>query len=79
MSRAMLDVAFGQVVETTAKKVDNLGFRRQGSVLRIARQRNAGVIEFQKSTKNTSEKILFTVNLAVICGALLEPDQPSLE
>jgi len=79
MSRAVLDAAFGQVVETTAKNVDKLGFRRQGSILRVIRQGNAGIIEFQKSTKNTSEKILFTVNLAVICGALLEPDQPSLE
>lgn len=79
MSRAVLDAAFGQVVETTAKKVDKLGFQRQGSILRIVRQGNAGIIEFQKSTKNTSDKILFTVNLAVIYGALLEPDQSSLE
>jgi hypothetical protein len=79
MSRAVLDAAFGQVVETTAKKVDKLGFQRQGSIWRIVRQGNAGIIEFQKSTKNTSDKILFTVNLAVIYGALLEPDQSSLE
>jgi hypothetical protein len=79
ISRAVLDAAFGQVVGTTAKKVDELGFHRQGSILRIVRQGNAGIIEFQKSTKNTSDKILFTVNLAVISGALLEPDQPSLE
>lgn len=79
MSRAVLDAAFKQVVETTTKKVDKLGFHRQGLILRVVRQGNAGVIEFQKSTKNTCEKILFTVNLAVICGALLEPDQRSLE
>lgn len=79
MSCAVFDAAFGQVVETTAKKVDKLGFHRQGSILRIVRQGNTGIIEFQKSTKNTSGKILFTVNLAVICGELLEPDQPSLE
>jgi hypothetical protein len=79
VSGAVLDAAFGQVVETTAKKVDKLGFQRQGSIWRIVRQGNAGIIEFQKSTKNTSDKILFTVNLAVIYGALLEPDQSSLE
>ena len=79
MSRAVLDAAFGQVVETTAKNVDKLGFHRRGSILRIVTQGNAGIIEFQKSTKNTNNKIFFTVNLAVICGALLEPDQPSLE
>jgi hypothetical protein len=72
-------VAFGKVVGTTAEKVDKLGFHRQGSILRVVRQDNAGIIEFQKSTKSTGDQILFTVNLAVICGALLEPDQPSLE
>ena len=79
MPRAVLDTALGQVVEITAKKVEKLGFRRQGSILRILKQGNAGIIEFQKSTSNNSNRIFFTVNLAVICGVLLEPDQPSLE
>jgi hypothetical protein len=78
MSRAVLDADFRQVVEKTAEKVHKLGFRRQGSILRIVGECNAGIIEFQKSTSNTSSKILFTVNLAVVCGALLEPYQHSL-
>lgn len=79
MSRGILDAAFRQMVETTSKKVNGLGFHRQGSILRVVRHNSAGIIEFQKSTKSSGDKILFTVNLAVICGALLEPDQPSLE
>jgi hypothetical protein len=79
MPRAELDVAFSKVLVETAKKVDKLGFGRQGSILRVIRHGNAGLIEFQKSTKSSRDKIIFTVNLAVICGALLEPGQPSLE
>jgi hypothetical protein len=79
MSRATLDEAFGLVIEETAKKVAQLGFRRRGSILRVVSQGNAGLIDFQKSTMSSAERILFTINLAVVCGALLEPDRNSVE
>jgi hypothetical protein len=79
MARAALDEAFGRIVEMTAAKVAQLGFARRGTVLRTLSQGNSGIIEFQKSIKNSGDKLLFTVNLAVIYGELLEPDQPTLE
>src|SRR5260370_32449488 len=79
MARAALDEAFGRIVEMAAAKVAQLGFSRRGTVLRTLSQGNSGIIEFQKSIKNSRDKLLFTVNLAVICGESLEPDQPTLE
>ena len=79
MPRAALDEALDLVIDETAKKICGLGFRRRGSLLRAVSQGNAGLVEFQKSTKSSADHILFTVNLAVVCGALLEPEQSSLE
>jgi hypothetical protein len=79
MSRAALNEALDLVVDETARKVAALGFRRRGPILRAMGQVNAGLIEFQKSTKNSADHIFFTVNLAVAYGALLDPDQLSLE
>src|SRR5258708_32341659 len=79
MAREALDEAFGQIIEVAAAKVAQLGFSRRGVVLRTLSQGNSGISEFQKSLKNSRDKLLFTINLAVICGELLEPDQPTLE
>jgi len=63
MGRMVLDQAFGRVIEATAAKVAQLGFTRRGAILRTLSQGNSGIIEFQRSTKNSSDKLLFTVNL----------------
>ncbi len=68
MSRAALDGAFNLVLEETAKRVAALGFRRQGALLRAVNEGNAGLIEFQKSTKSSADHILFTVNLGIVWG-----------
>jgi hypothetical protein len=78
MSSAVLDKAFRHIVEESEKAVAALGFRRQGVTLKILRLENVGLIEFQKSAKSSDEQILFTINLAIICGRLLEEGQ-SLE
>src|SRR5450755_529492 len=79
MARAALDEAFSRIIEITAAKVAQFGFVRRGAILRTLNLGNSGIIEFQKSTKNSRDKLLFTVNLAVVCGELLEPYQPALE
>lgn len=79
MAHAVLDQAFGQVIETTANMVVPWGFARRSAILRILSHGNSGIIEFQKSTKSSGGKLLFTINLAVVCGELLGPDQPGLE
>ena len=79
MARAVLDEIFNRIVTATADKVKTLGFVRRGALLRVVKDGNAGVIEFQKSSKSSSEVILFTVNLVVICGSLLDPEHGSVE
>ncbi len=67
MGRSILDAEFSQIVEATAKKIENLGLHQRGSMLRVVRQSNAEFIEFQEGTKSSNDKILFTMNPAVIC------------
>lgn len=71
---ASLDLAFSKVVGFTAHRLLQFGFKKSGSVFRLISGDNAALIEFQKSRHNTSQKLSFTVNVAVVCGLLLDPD-----
>ncbi len=79
MGRAILDQKFNDLVAASGNAVAGSGFVRQRFVLRMLSEGNAGVIEFQKSSKSSAGAILLTVNVGVICGALLEPWQPVVE
>ncbi len=70
--------AFDQVVKTVAERLHPLGFSRRGAALRIMGPGVCGLIEFQRSMKNTKEKLLFTVNLGIVCGDLLESGAATL-
>jgi len=67
-----LSEMFGHVVTTVAERLYPLGFSRRGTALRAMGPETCGLIEFQRSTKNSQEKLLFTVNLGIVCGELLE-------
>jgi hypothetical protein len=69
---------FDQVVKTVAERLRPLGFSRRGTVLRIMGPGTSGLIEFQRSTKSSQDKLLFTVNLGVVCGDLLEASAADL-
>jgi hypothetical protein len=66
------------IIAETADRVKELGFVRRGNALRKIGEENIGIIEFQKSVNDSKSKILFTVNLAVVCGALLDAEQSTL-
>jgi len=72
MTRTMPKEALDCVVRATNERLHPLGFLRRGSVLRIMGPRTCGIVEFQRSTKSSQERLLFTVNLGVVCGDLLE-------
>lgn len=76
MSRETLNPAFEQVIEAAGRAVAGMGFRRRGALLKTFGKGCAGLIGFQKGAASSADRILFTVNLAVVCEALLEPDQP---
>jgi hypothetical protein len=79
MTRKPLVEVMEKVIRRAANSAEKSGFVRKGSVLRIFTNGNSGIIEFQKSVRNSGDRTLFTINLAVVCGALLEPEQPPLE
>jgi len=67
-----LEAAYAEIVETVARRIAVAGFAKRGKVLRVVRDGNCGLIEFQKSTKSSKNKLFVTVNLGVVCGDLLE-------
>lgn len=71
-----LDRAFDIVVRTTADRLAARGYKRRGSIVRTIRENMSGLLQFQRSTKSTRDRIVFTVNVAVICGDLLPSRVP---
>jgi Domain of unknown function (DUF4304) len=78
MANTILDSVFEQMVKTIAERLHPLGFIRRGTVLRIMGKDTCGIVEFQRSMKSSRDRLLFTVNLGVVCGELLESGSPDL-
>jgi hypothetical protein len=64
--------AFDELVKAVGSELKTLGFAQRGSLFRVTAEHNCGLIEFQKSVKSSKQALLFTINLAVVCGDLLE-------
>ncbi len=73
-----LNTSLKQVIDETALRLSQFGFKKSGNTLRFISGNSVALVEFQKSTSNTSEKLLFTVNLAVVCGPLLDVESVPL-
>lgn len=78
MTEATLKDVFSKVVSETAERLRPNGFVRRGMVLRRVEGDTCAVLEFQRSTKSSADRILFTVNLGVVHGDLLPPDSSGL-
>ena len=76
MTRTIPKKAFDQIVKTIGDPLQLLGFTLHGTVLRLLAQGNCGVIEFQRSAKSSGDKLLFTVNVGVVCGDILDSEAP---
>ncbi len=79
MSMLDLNSKFDVVISTTAARLKPLGYKRKRNTFRKLLDGNSGVLEFQRSMANSAESLSFTVNLAVVCGRLLEDYSPPLE
>jgi len=79
MTRDTTEGMLEEVIQSVAVHLTPFGFARHGSVLRIEQQGNGGLLEFQRSTKSSRDGLLFTVNLGIVCGALLDSPSPALE
>jgi len=54
------------------------GFSRKGNCFYLQQGNNWGLLDFQKSRKNTAEEVSFTINLGGCSGRLLEFFSPDL-
>ena len=66
-------LAYQQVQRETAKLLRPLGFKRKGAIIFVKTDDNFGVIHFQSSPYSTKDELMFTVNVAVIIGKLVDP------
>ena len=65
-----LKAAYRPVIRAVASRLSAYGFVQRGSVLRKQAGMNVALIEFQLSDKTTKDRVVFTINLGVFCGAL---------
>ncbi len=73
------DQTIAKVVDMTMTKLKPLGFTRASNGLRKIDSGNLAIVQFQKSLANTKSNLRFTINLAIVCGALLDPQHPPLK
>jgi hypothetical protein len=78
MPGTVLNDAINEALKATSARLQPLGFVRRGKTFRIVKDNNCGVVEFQRSTTNSRDRLRFTVNLGVVCGHLLDSWQPEL-
>jgi hypothetical protein len=71
MASSPVQGALEAVVKATATELAPLGFRRRGFVLRIFKGPMCGIIQFQRGSASTKDRVTFTVNVGVVCGLLL--------
>jgi len=73
-----VQAGFDTLVRACAQGVAERGYAlRRNRIVKVAGG-NAAVLEFQRSQGNTKEDLRFTVNVGVVCGALLADWQPLL-
>ncbi|MPS29666.1 MAG: DUF4304 domain-containing protein [Alcaligenaceae bacterium] len=66
---------YDDVMASCTQTLRTVGYVRRGSSLRKEMDGNVAVIEFQKSSKSSADVILFTINVGIICGRLLEAER----
>jgi Domain of unknown function (DUF4304) len=70
----MNDLIFKNLLTATGRRLAPYGFKKKGAVFRLISGENAALIAFQRSQNNRRETLSFTVNIAIACGLLFDPD-----
>lgn len=78
MSRGTFDNLLGSLIKEISVMLEPEGFIRRQRSLRAAAGGNVAIINFQKSDKSSNQRLLFTVNLGIVCGALLDPQRTEI-
>jgi hypothetical protein len=71
MAKSISEEIFEDVLARAADKLTAHGFVQRGPVFRLVRQGNCGIIAFQRSDTSTNDRVIFTINLGIVCGELL--------
>jgi hypothetical protein len=74
-SRSTLDDKLEKLISAIGTVLKPEGFERRGKVLRALSDDIAKVIEFQKSNESNAQRVLFTLNLGIVCGQLLDSER----
>jgi len=62
---------YKRLLKSLAQQLKEYGFRRRGKNFYVQQENNWGLINFQKSGKSDSSKVLFTINVGVCSSALI--------
>src|SRR5689334_19574065 len=65
-------VIYKDMIRLVASRLKEAGFHRTGVTFFKSKDHNSAVIEFQRSVKSTANEIIFTINLGIISGDLIE-------
>ena len=71
MGKHITESKFAEIVNALSEDLKPYGFFKKGTVFRFIRNENCGIVQFQKSTTTTEDRLRFTVNFGVVCGALI--------
>lgn len=71
-NRKVLDAMLDNLIASIAEVLEPKGFERRGKVVRGISDGSAKIIEFQKSDKSSDNLVLFTINVGIVCGDLLD-------
>jgi hypothetical protein len=77
MGDADLKAVFKNLVRTVATRLSVHRFVQRGNVLHKSVGSNVALIDFQLSDKTTKDRVVFTVNLGILCVGLLDEAERS--
>lgn len=78
MANESVEQNFKDLLDGIGRKLKTQGFTKRGNAFRRVASGNSAIVEFQRSQSSTSDAIRFTVNVGIICGRLLDEDQPDV-
>lgn len=68
------DVLFKNILKLAAKNLSARGFSRDRQTFRKIANGNCGIVNFQKSMSSSKDRIIFTINIGVLYGRIVEDD-----
>lgn len=66
---------YSSLLDGFRPQMGECGYQKAGSVFRRVAGQNAGLVEFQQSSKSSAQEVIFTINCGVVLGALSLEDE----